>query len=723
MPSSRRALSAYVAVVIVCAFAFALYAPSVRLMPLHDDAHIIARIHAVSLLDIFKPESSGGVEYRPAGTMFWILTRDLFGWFVPGLLHFWNVLFHVLNVALVAALVKRLMVYFRDRPDQGNLTRPPLIAALFALFPLSYQAVIAGGIYHPAMLLFGLAAVHAYLHFRQQHTLIGLAVCMLTLAAACLSHEAGFMFGPLIALVEVVIALSPRISANACLHRRPQHDRPRTGVEIIGRVQPLAGALAFISLLYPVGYRLLVNTMWTPARGMLTSDTSGVLDKLLYYTQGLAWWVIAPLRPLFGSFELNTPSRVALILGTVGLIALGLGLARRGGQLRLALFGLVWWLITLAPLVAALPLNYVTDTPRLMYVPSVGLAFFWGAALTPAIARSRRFVLNRAPLVIAGIMLAWSTTYISARLEEVTRLTPAFKLIGTHLEDSPPDLKVALVNPPFLLVPVQPSFLFGREGFSLWEPNPGYGPVGNWLAATTGNYRTASAVRHIASLTDRNPYTDEPDKSFTLGRGDGRFKYGVFAPAVDDPMLRQTMLASDLTFRFDYDAPGLRLRRVARVQPITARAGVQPMATFAPTGAAIRAGALVELISGSTARCDGHVRVTLAWHNRGGPFEPTAVFVHGIDAQGQQLFAADKDLLDGVLPINALPRDLLVTETREIADPTSSAQVQQVRVGLYSLSDATRFAATRAEGGVWAGGEVILSVTEDGRGANAVCGE
>ncbi len=680
---ARSHVTQFVLLALVCLVAFAVYANCVRLMPLHDDSHIIARIRSMTLLDIFNPASSGGIEYRPTGTLFWILTRDLFGWFVPGILHMWNVFFHVLNTALVAMLVQRL--------TQPHPLLPFAIALLFALFPQSYQAVIAGAIYHPAMLLMGLLAMHAYLTYRRTQMPGMFLLCAIALAATCLSHEAGFVFGPLIALIEMTVSTTRR-----------------------ERFRKVVFALAAAALLYPIAYRVLITSMWTPERGMLTTGIVGLLDKFLYYEQGLLWWVIALMRPVFGNFELNTSSRLLLLIGLLAATGLGLWLTWRSRRVTLALFGLAWWLIALAPSIIALPFNYVTDTPRLMYVPSVGIAIFWGAALIAFVERMQQRLVRLAPLAMAGLMMMWSVTYIDARLTEVARLAPAFNLIERTFRNSPPEATVLLINPPFLLLPAQPSFLFGREGFSVWEPNPGYGPIGNWTATIGGTYRAGQAVRHIASLTARNPNSGEADKSFTLGQ---RFNYGVFAPAVDDTGLRQAMLTADFSFRFDYDAPGLRLRHASRILRERGAREIQTFASFS------RAAAQIKLLNAFAVHCNQRILVQLTWHNAGEAFDPTGIFVHGYDGANNQLLTADKDLLDGILPINELPHDTVVTETREIGDATSSVQIQSVRVGLYSRADVVRFTATRADGSPWEVDAVVVPLITDSVTTRTLCAE
>src|SRR6266542_1300780 len=86
---------------------FVVYAPSVRLMLLDDDAVIIPAIAGRNLLSIFVNNGIVDVAYRPLSYALWLLVRDLFGWFIPGLLHMWNVWLHILNMALVSALATR----------------------------------------------------------------------------------------------------------------------------------------------------------------------------------------------------------------------------------------------------------------------------------------------------------------------------------------------------------------------------------------------------------------------------------------------------------------------------------------------------------------------------------------------------------------------------------------------------------------------------------------
>lgn len=117
---------------------FALYAPAIRLMLFHDDAANIVWMNAFNMLSIFSMAGQTGASARPVVNLLWVLTREVFGWYIPAIIHAWNVWLHVLNTALVAALALRLGRRFHIR----GLLFPALSALIFGLFPFSYQAVL-----------------------------------------------------------------------------------------------------------------------------------------------------------------------------------------------------------------------------------------------------------------------------------------------------------------------------------------------------------------------------------------------------------------------------------------------------------------------------------------------------------------------------------------------------------------------------------------------------
>jgi hypothetical protein len=336
-----------------------------------------------------------------------------------------------------------------------------------------------------------------------------------------------------------------------------------------------------------------------------------------------------------------------------------------------------WWLVAVAPSLLLLAPNYVLVSPRLMYVSSVGVALFYGA-LTAAVLRVlRRSTLRMAMLVLVALILAWCAVYVGDWVDEVSRYPAALRVIYDDMRVSNPEARVLLVNAPWWLTPAVPPFLVGTESLSLYHPN--------LLASVDNTPRPEQYVRHDISLT----------------HGD-RYAYVIVGDAVDDSGLRTAILRSNYVYRFDYDSPGLRVRRLGVVSLDADRGRML---------AHLSRGNMQVTLSGASARaCGDRLWLDLAWSDVEGMSEPVAIFVHGLDAQGEQVLSADRDLLEGYLPLDQVPPSVAVAETRLITLTPSAATVVTLSVGAYSRMDVQRFAATHADGRPWEGDAVPIPV-------------
>lgn len=679
-PSIAPFLRVVVVSALVCG-AFALYAGAVQLPLLYDDAPTVWRLAERSLLSNFAlPRTLAAGEYRPAATTLWLLTRDLFGWFYAPVLHLWNVWAHTLNVALVIALAARLA-----RAMRWHGSAFPLLAgAWFAVFPFSYQAVLwAGALYHPIATAAGLMALLAYVRWRDGHSNVWLGVSIVALLVTCISHEAGFVFGLYLLGIESFLAWRSR-----------SHFR---------RAAVLACALA---LAYPILYQLTLVTIWSEGNYFERSnDAAAILYKLAYFAQGMIAWMFMVVRPAPGA-TIQQLVPLALTLLLAGL-ALGLAVLWRTRALGLGLLALAWWITGIAPAVMLLDASYTSDAPRLMYLPSVGIALFWGAVITGAM----RLIGGRRwqwiPAVLAASFVLWCTPFILARIVETHRLTPALQTVDEDLRRSEPDETFLLINAPFVSLPAQQTFLFGREGMHLWEVDGpdgrSWGPVWKWAGSVSGVQRETLALRHPPSITARDDY-EEADKSFTVG---APFKYGLFGRAVDDAQLRDAILTANYIYRFDYDPPGLRAQRIGRIAPMAAPAAA-PLARLSSGGS--DAGATLE--SATAERCGAFVQLHLVWSDVRNLPSPTGVFVHGHDAHGLQTLVADADPLGGLVPLDRIPPDLRIFETRTIFVPPS-VDVHDLRLGAYLRESLRRYQAYKPDGSEWPANEIRIPIGDD----------
>lgn len=640
---------------------FALYAPASRLMLVHDDAVNIFWMSGFDVATIFAADfGSGGSSSRPLANALWIATREAFGWHIPAITHMWNVWAHALNTALVAALAARLAALVLAPRRAFAL----LSALLFGLFPLSYQSVIwAGAVYHPLMAVFGLAAVHAALAaMRRTGPPWLLALGLVLLAVLC--HEAGFLFGVGVAWISAIVASA--------------------------RSEPVpwpALGLGAASLAYPIAYRALlaVARFGEPASGVV-APLADAVPNALYFAQAAVWWLVALIRPVTGLTQ-DAPAWIGILI--VASAVATFAVVRRGPRAWLVVAGAGWTALMASVPIAVLSADYVRFGPRLLYSPSIGIALGW-AAVGAAILDRLRWPAARAAVwaAVAGLC-AWSGAYVAERTDETARLTPALAAIDRAQGESNSQSRVALVNVPWWNAPTYPAFFIGAEGMPLYQHDGALEWM--WVGAQSNRPRPTRVVRHGPWVTR-----------------DARWTYGQPGQDLDAATLRSLVLDSDVTYVFQYDPPGMRSVPLARVTRAPA-AGV-PLAVLAAT-----AGGRVAVSRASASLCGGLLRLTVAWRTEQPLTRATAVFVHGLDAGGGQRFAADRDLLDGLLPLDELAPGMELTDTRDIRLPADvpAGTLSAVRLGAYGREDGHRLAATRVDGTAWDQDGVVVAVARE----------
>jgi hypothetical protein len=321
----------------------------------------------------------------------------------------------------------------------------------------------------------------------------------------------------------------------------------------------------------------------------------------------------------------------------------------------------------------------------LLYSASVGIAFVWGAFIAGAFHLMPHPIGKVTVLGIAGALLAWGVPFIHERIVETERLTPAMHAISNDLRDRmPADAKVLFVNMPWWNAPANPAFLIGAEGMPIYQHEGA--PAWTWIAANTAIRRETTYARHPASLTQ-----------------DPRWMYGQPGEDHDDAALRQRMLESNGVYAFDYDSPGLRARRVALISP-----AASTPETFI---AVLTEGEARYYITQAEAlHCSGRIVLDVGWQRAGDASQPLGVFVHGIDAQGNQALTADKDLLNGVMSLDQLPPAVIVNERRIIALPQGTPVIHSIHLGGYRRNDVARLPASRPDGARLEGDQLTVPV-------------
>ena len=644
---------------------FTVYAPSLRLTTLFDDAYNILHIGDRSVLSLFDLRPYGTLNYRPMSFVPWVLVRDWFGWFRPEMLHYLNVAVHVLNTALVASLAWRLGRAWR-LPGSAF---PALAGLCFGLFPFSYQAVLwAGALPHPLMTVFGLGGVHAYLtaEYRVGRSrVVLLALSGLLLLGACLSHEQGFVFGFLVLLVEGVLAL--------CQRRR---------------LRVAAFALASLMLAYAMFVKLFVQTLWTdPNATMLATSPSDWLTSIAYDAQGMLVWLLILGRNIIGLPEQKVPLLLGLFI--INLLSVAIFLLKFK-RLTLGLISFAWWGVAIAPSVLLLSQSYILSGPRLMYAASIGIALLYAGSVALLLSHTRSVALKGVLLALVVFLGVWCVPYIEERTTITAHLTDSLKFIDRDLRTSAPESKVLLIDLPGWVGTNNPSFLLGSEGMLFFQDS--MAPPSTLIASVGNTQRDTVHVRDMTSPA----YSDH-------------YVYGLAGPMEDEATLKAQVLKANYIYRFYFDEPGLRSERLAILAPLQNPS--DPLGQFSRGNA----GAVLERANATD--CTDRIVLDMTWNGVTAIPEPVAVFVHGMDASGQQVIVADRDPVGGLLPLNEIPAGLQVNERRVITATTSMPVVSQVQVGIYSRTDGQRYEAARADGSLWDGAGVTIPVKPDIGGA------
>ncbi|CUS03251.2 membrane protein of unknown function [Candidatus Promineifilum breve] len=571
-------------------------------------------------------------------------------------------LLHAANTALVAALALALT---------RRAGRPPafaLVAALvFAGVPFSYEAVgYVASLTHPLLVFWALLAITNYeLRIRNEERALHAPratryLPLLFLSLGLLTHENGLFIFP--ALVGFDWATRPGASWPA---------RAR-------RLWPYAIPPALFAVLW-----LLIPK--NSAQGL--NSLADVGRNLVPFLQTLVY----PLLPLV---RLDAGDTTALLLLAAFVVSLSGLFAWRAGALRLWVFALGWFGLSLLPAALFLGPEYVYGSPRLSYLPGIGVALLWAmpvlwvagggwrvagsgwrvagskwrvagsgsrvadgkwqvAGLFLSVAYGLALVLPARPFIRCQLDFYEATSHFARQMAAVGRAAPA----GRDL---------VFINLPFFFS----STAARPDGCP--SPYP-WTPVGGVLVPPYAQPR--DFVRF-------NGGPDRPVEGVTFpGYGPG---WRTFGPEIDGETLRGHATA-DAPFVFDL-LNGSFADLADAWQPGRSVAA-SPRASFG--------GALA--LTDARLQEEGDTLIArLAWRVVAATEAPLAAFVHVYDAAGALVAQSDGPPGGGLAP-QALwrPGDGL-GDTRHIDLGPLPLGAYTVAVGVYNAADGVRLAAESA---------------------------
>jgi tetratricopeptide (TPR) repeat protein len=299
----------------------------------------------------------------------------------PAGYHLTNVLLHAANVLLVFALILRVL----GGPRGGVILPAALGATLFAVHPVVVEPVAwVAGREELLMVFFGLLCVHAHASTvgSGRRRVAWHVVSAAALACACMSNAVAAILPAMVIAFDLVVARQRRVGKIA------------------------AGSwFLFLIAAGTIVVKVISDHVSGAGGGLEETVSLGPTQRLLtvLYTYGANLQTVVWPHPLIIIYDRFVPTGFATPGVLFGLLAavltvLVLWWARR---VPAALFGLLWFVLALAPTGQVIP-HHVYRADRFLYLPLVGLAVAASALLAWLWTRRRARV---AAMVVASVLL------------------------------------------------------------------------------------------------------------------------------------------------------------------------------------------------------------------------------------------------------------------------------------------------------------------------------
>ena len=643
----RGALTGILVVTILFILGIAIYRFALQLPLFWDDIFQFAWLDQAKLSQVLTSPVSGLNYFRPLAFLAWKALRLAAGRFDPFSLHLLNVLLHVLNACLLASCVARMLP---ERRALSGLTA----GIIFLLFPFDFQAVApVNSLMHPLHTALILAGVWTFL-LSDAPRRGGLRFLSALLAgAAILAHENG--------------ALAPLLITLTALCRTPRKPLKR----IVLDVAPYwIAALIFIVLWRSAprsGDPLTLNGLF--------SLTESRTQNAAYFLQAFAFpvsWLAAPLKL---ALNLHNDS-LAIAIVSLPVVALWAGLAIHARRGTAAAWSVGWFALGAAPAILMLPFSYTLESPRLVYLASVGAAVFWALPLSYLWPTPLKNALN---LGIAGAVViassTWGGLYIQRRAALYTQLGEAITQVHSELELNPTCAQdhrgtTLLVNYPDWFFVAQSEYLVGHDGLTTLSTGE---TMGDLYSINFGQMRTFSTT----SLPDIQPA--------------GAVYKSMGEPHTLESL--QTLLRQN----------GPVLVNAAQQKGVEMRFAGCLLAQHQPAPATYQAKLGDELVLRSialhTAAQQDDLRVTLDWQVLAPTARDTTIFVQVLDANGALAAQADGYPLLRTSPPRLWQTGDVWRDVRTLHLPATLMQGgYRILVGAYLTDGGQRLAASDAQG-------------------------
>lgn len=624
----------------VAIFASLLYGRALNFAFFNDDptGHF-AWMETRTFLDFFTSSAEYGY-YRPVVFVTLKGLVTLGGTYAP-LFHTLLLLLNAANVAMLWLLAYRI---------SASRLYAWAAALIFATFPFSYEAVAyVASLTHPLLLFWLLLTLLLYQQSRrlaadvfQSRSTVYQVAAFITFLLGLLTHENG-LFIPL-ALVGIEWLEQP----------------PQGLLEGIKRpFLAYFGAAALYLLLW---YFIPKNSQ----QGLASLST--LTNNLLPFLQS----VVYPLLPLAHLSAENVTRLLALSLVSILLLFLVASLVRARG---IWLFALLWIALSALPSILFLSSDYLYGSPRLHYLPAVGIALLWALPVLAAARLAGRKSWSRALATI--LALAYTLAIILPPLSFIRCELDFYEEAGDivlQMRDlahtAPLDQDLLFVNVPFFFS----SYAAHPNGCE--NPYP-WTPVG------------AVVIPPYATARDFIRFNGGPDRPvmavFVPEYAPGWNSFGQPLTLLE---LRQR-LGQTAVFVYDLASGGFFDLSAAWLPNAAPATPVQ--ATFDERLA------LVDSVT--TQPVDqNEIHVVLRWRVQAPDGAPATVFVHLYDASGNLVAQHDSPPAMNFVPPSVWQEGDIIHDSHIIPlDAPLAAGTYRLAAGLYDPGSGERLPATASQ--------------------------
>jgi hypothetical protein len=610
---------------------------------LADDFFQFPFLDAHNLFEIWQ--TAEGLQYfRPLSFTVWKAVGFVVGFHNAAILHGLNLLLHLANGLMVAWLAGRIWPPRSKRPIASSWARRYLAASLFLLYPFSYQSVSwIAAVMHPLATLLILSSIIGYLKLVETGKAAWGALSLILAFLAPFAHEIGILVAPFLLAYELL--------------------RPGTRKPLLRRIG--RAAVWFLpALLWWLVWRSVpaVN-----AGNLLSSfGLSDLWPNSIYAAQATAY----PLTWLGARISQALAANEFVVVAALSIVALaGAALAQSRDERRLALLPWLWTVLALAPAVLFIPFRWMSASPRVLMVASIGIALLWSDVLIRFAFPERRgkgrgWLRPALVALLVAALLAQSLAYIKNQTRLYEMAGAAIDgMVEATLSAQAGGETAAIVNFPSWLAPPQENYALGEDGVLI-----------------LGAQKELEGMMQV--------YAGRPSKiealSYHAIRREVPYHVGLTGPGPD--WTKQAESAGDV-YVTRYSANDISIEPAGSFSftPLEA----QPLADFAE---------LVTLHQADLLPVPGGSLLELTWQVQGEVPEDATVLVHVLGAEGQLVDQYDGDPLAGTFPFWQWSQGLSVKDMRLLPPADAFAKVL---VGLYRRSTGERLPALSPNGETW----------------------